>query len=96
VPAPRVSSAERRKITIEYNNAFTGTYPTRIEWLNSAGGLVRTLNPPTAESISATSVGNLLAPIEGSFTLKRSGHRTRDRQSTSVRSNMAGPVHRHP
>lgn len=67
-----VSSAERRKITIEYNNAFTGTYPTRIEWLDSAGGLVRTLNPPTAESISATSAGNLLAPIEGSFTLKRS------------------------
>jgi hypothetical protein len=67
-----ISVAERRRITIEYNNAFTGTYPTRIEWLDSAGGLVRALSPPTAERISATSVGSLLAPIEGGFTLKRS------------------------
>jgi hypothetical protein len=66
-----ISRVERRAITIEYNTAFTGTYPTRIEWLNSTGGLVRALNPPTAESISATSVGGLLAPTEGSFTLQR-------------------------
>lgn len=64
-----IGKAERRRITIEYNNAFTGTYPTRIEWLDSGGGVVRALSPPTAESISATSVGNLLAPIEdSSFT----------------------------
>ena len=67
-----ISGAERRRITIEYNNAFTGTYPTSIEWLDSTGGLVRALSPPTAESIAATSVGGLLAPTEGSFTLERS------------------------
>jgi hypothetical protein len=61
-----ISGAERRRLTIKYNNAFTGTYPIRIEWLDSTGGLVRTLSPPTAESISATSVGGLLAPSEGS------------------------------
>jgi hypothetical protein len=61
----RLTKAERLRITIKYNNAFTGTYPTRIEWLNSAGGLVRALGPPTAESNSATSVGNLRAPLEG-------------------------------
>jgi hypothetical protein len=67
-----ISSTVRRRITIEYNNALTGTYPTRIEWLDSTGKLVRALSSPTAESNSATSVGDLRAPIEGSFTLKRS------------------------
>ena len=66
-----ISGAERHRITIEYNNAFIGTYPTRIEWLDSTGGLLRALSPPTAQSISATSIGGLLAPTEGSFTLER-------------------------
>lgn len=71
-----VSGAEQRRLTIEYNIAFTGTYPTRIEWLDSAGRLVRALNPPTAASYSATSVGDLRAPIEEAATLtpSRSSH----------------------
>jgi hypothetical protein len=67
----RFTKAQRLRITLEYNNAFTGTYPTRIEWLNGTGGLVRALSPPAAESNSATSVGNLRAPLEASTTLKR-------------------------
>lgn len=63
--AKRIGGAERRRLTIEYNSALRGTCPVRIEWLDSAGGLVRALSPPTAESSSATSVGDLRAPIEG-------------------------------
>jgi hypothetical protein len=61
----RLPKAERERITRQYNKAYTGTYPTRIEWLDSAGGLVRAISPPTAESDSATSVGDLRAPIGG-------------------------------
>jgi len=60
----RLSTTERNKITIQYNKAFTGTYPTRIEWLDSAGGLVRAISPPNAQTNSATSVGDLRAPLE--------------------------------
>jgi len=58
------TKAQRLTATNKWNKAFTGTYPTRIEWLDSAGGLVRALNPPTAESNSTTSVGDLRAPLE--------------------------------
>jgi hypothetical protein len=65
-----VTKAQQLTATNEWNKAFTGTYPTRVEWLDGAGGLVRALNPPTAESNSTTSVGNLDAPLEASTTLK--------------------------
>jgi hypothetical protein len=65
-------TAQRRRITLQWDKTVEETEPTRIEWLDSAGRLVRALSPPTAESNSATSVGNLDAPLEGSFTLKRS------------------------
>jgi hypothetical protein len=63
--AKHLTKAERYWITRQYNTAYAGTYPTRIEWLDSAGGLIRTINPPAAEINSTTSVGDLRAPIEG-------------------------------
>jgi hypothetical protein len=60
-----VSSAQRTNITLRWNKALAEAQPIRIEWLNSAGGLVRTISAPTSIRISATSVGNLRAPIEG-------------------------------
>ncbi len=64
-----LTKTQRITITTEYNRAYVNTYPTRIEWLNSAGEPVRALSPPTAESESATSVGDLGAPIEVSVSL---------------------------
>jgi hypothetical protein len=88
-------TAQRRRITLQWDKTVDETEPTRIEWLDSAGRLVRALSPPAAESNSATSVGNLDAPLEGSITLKRSRSSPRDRQSASERRDMAGPVHGH-
>jgi hypothetical protein len=74
-----LTTAQRRRITLQWDKAVDETDPTRIEWLDSAGRLVRTLSPPAAESNSATSVGNLDAPFEGSITLKRSKSSPRHR-----------------
>jgi hypothetical protein len=68
--AKHLTKTQRLRITTEYNKAYLGTYPTRIEWLDSAGEPVRTLSPPTAESESATSVGDLRAPLEASASLE--------------------------
>lgn len=93
--ATHLTTAQRRRNTLQWDKTVDETEPTRIEWLDSAGRLVRSLSPPTAESNSATSVGNLHAPVEGSITLKRSRSSPRHRQSASGRRNMAGPVHGH-
>jgi hypothetical protein len=69
VAGEHVTKTQQLTATKKWNKAFGGTYPIRIEWLDSTGGLVRALNPPTAESNSATSVGNLRAPLEASTTL---------------------------
>jgi hypothetical protein len=90
-----LTTAQRRRITLQWDKAVDETGPTRIEWLDSAGRLVRSLSPPTAESNSTTSVGNLNAPIEGSITLKRFRSSPRHRQSAAGRRNMASPVHGH-
>ncbi len=87
-------TAQRRRITLQWDKTVDETEPTRIEWLDSAGRPVRALSPPTAESSSATSVGNLDAPVESS-TLKRSRSSPRDRQSASEHHSMASPVHGH-
>jgi hypothetical protein len=70
VAGEHVTKTQQLTATKKWNEAFGGTYPIRIEWLDSTGGLVRALNPPTAESNSATSVGNLRAPLEASTTSK--------------------------
>jgi len=70
--APHLTPAQRRRVTLKWNQTVNETGPTKIEWLDSAGRLVRALSPPTAESNSATSVGNLDAPLEASTTLKSS------------------------
>jgi hypothetical protein len=70
VVGEHVTKTQRLTATKKWNKAFGGTYPIKIEWLDSAGRLVRNLSPPTAESNSATSVGNLDAPLEASTTSK--------------------------
>lgn len=88
-------TAQRRRITLQWDKTVDETEPTRIEWLDSAGRLVRALSPPTAESSSATSVGNLDAPLEGSFTLQSSRSSPSDRRSASEHRSMTSPVHGH-
>ena len=63
--ATRHSPAQSRRVTSQWDNTVHETEPTKIEWLDNAGELLRTINPPTAASSSVTSVGNLRAPIEG-------------------------------
>jgi hypothetical protein len=67
-----LTRAQRRRSRLQWDEAVDETEPTKIEWLNNAGRLVRTISPPTAASISGTSVGDLRAPIESTTTLKRS------------------------
>jgi hypothetical protein len=59
------NTARRDRSTAEWNRTFVYTLPTKIEWLDQGGGLVRVVTPPTQASIAATSLGQLLAPIEG-------------------------------
>jgi hypothetical protein len=63
--AKHLPKAERERVTRQYDTAYTGTYPIKIEWLDGASGLIRTITPPAAEINSTTSVGDLRAPIEG-------------------------------
>jgi hypothetical protein len=60
-----LSFAQQSSLTQRWNRAVAEAEPTRIEWLDSSGGLMRTIHPPTATSNSSTSVGNLRAPIGG-------------------------------
>ncbi len=70
IVSTHLTTAQRRRIALQWDKTVDETDPTRIEWLDNAGGLVRALSPPTAGSNSATSVGNLRAPLEASTTLK--------------------------
>ncbi|MGH2904656.1 MAG: hypothetical protein ACRDK7_13895 [Solirubrobacteraceae bacterium] len=60
--AKHLAKAQHEKITRQYNRAYTGTYPTRIESLDGAGRPIRAIHPPAAEIDSTTSVGDLRAP----------------------------------
>jgi hypothetical protein len=60
-----LTKAQRRRITIQWEKIMTETDPTKIEWLNNAGGLVRAISAPVAGSNSVTSVGDLRAPVGG-------------------------------
>jgi YD repeat-containing protein len=70
--APHLTPAQRRRVTLTWNQTVNETGRTKSEWFESAGGLARALGPPTAERNSATSVGNLEAPVEASTTLNGS------------------------
>lgn len=59
------NTAQRDRSTEEWNHTFVYTLPTKIEWLDPGGGVVRVVTPPTQGSIAATSLGQLLAPIGG-------------------------------
>lgn len=53
------------KTLADYRQVVAASDPTKIEWLGATGGLIRTIDPPTASSIAAVSVGDLRAPIDG-------------------------------
>lgn len=57
------NTARRDRSTAEWNRTFVYTLPTKIEWLDQGGGVVRIVPPPTRASTAATSLGQLLAPI---------------------------------
>ncbi len=63
--ATHLTQAQRRRVTLQWDEAVDETEPTKIEWLDNASRPIRTISPPTAASSSVTSVGNLRAPIEG-------------------------------
>ncbi len=63
--ATHLTTAQRRRITLQWNKTVHETEPTKIEWLNNTGGLIRAINAPVTADSSVTSVGNLRAPIEG-------------------------------
>jgi hypothetical protein len=60
-----LTTTQRRVLTTRWNKLLPKTDPTKIEWLNSAGGLIRTIKAPTPAGHAATSVGDVRAPIEG-------------------------------
>jgi hypothetical protein len=59
------SGAGYRHLTLQWDKAVRETEPTKIEWLDRAGGLVHTISHPYAAGRSPTSVGDLRAPIQG-------------------------------
>ena len=63
--AKHQTTAQRRRFLSDWDRTVRETEPTKIEWLDTAGGLVRTISAPAARGNSVTSVGNLRAPIEG-------------------------------
>jgi hypothetical protein len=60
-----LATTQRRILTTSWNRLLPETDPTKIEWLNSAGSLIRAIKAPTPASYAATSVGDVRAPIEG-------------------------------
>ena len=65
IAGEHVTKAQRVAATAEWNAAFPGTYPARVEWLDGVRRVVRTISAPTAKSAAAISVGDLRAPVEG-------------------------------
>jgi len=61
----KAQQRQRKKAVAEYDAAAAADGPTKVEWLDRAGGLMRTIDPPTARRIAAISVGDLRAPIRG-------------------------------
>jgi hypothetical protein len=65
IVATHLTTAQRRRFTLQWNKTVHETEPTKIEWLDNAGRLVRAINALGAADNSMTSVGDLRAPIEG-------------------------------
>jgi hypothetical protein len=63
--AKSTTAAQQHTGVMEYDEGLLETDPTRIEWLNHAGVVVRTIEPPTKASREATSIGGTRAPIGG-------------------------------
>jgi hypothetical protein len=57
--------AAQRRRTLQWDAIVHETDPTKLEWLDSAGRVIRAINAPTAARAAATSVGVLRTPIGG-------------------------------
>ena len=65
VVSSHLTGTQRRSIISQWNQAVNQTAPTKIEWLDATGAVVRIINPPNPRRRSTTSVGDLDAPAEG-------------------------------
>jgi hypothetical protein len=65
IAGPHITMAERDRFTVQWDKVAHATSPTRLEWLDRAGRVVRAITAPAAGSASHTSVGGLRAPIGG-------------------------------
>lgn len=63
--AQLVASKFTEPTAVHWNEALLATDPTKIEWLNGAKRLLRTIEPPTRKNSEATSIGGTRAPIGG-------------------------------
>ena len=65
IAGAHVTMAERDRSTVQWAKVVHETSPTRLEWLDRAGRVVRVIDAPAVGLDSATSVGDFRAPIEG-------------------------------
>jgi len=59
------STAAQRRLTLQWDHIVRESDPTKLEWLDTAGRVIRAINAPAAGRAAATSVGVLRAPIGG-------------------------------
>jgi hypothetical protein len=65
--AKHLTKSQSVRVALQWDRTIDEANPIKIEWLNDSGGLVRTIRAPSFGSDSATSVGNLSAPIKVTF-----------------------------
>lgn len=65
---PGLTRAQSRRLQLAkaaYAQVVAAADPTQIEWLDAAGRVIRTLQPPTRAFLESIDVGQLRAPIGG-------------------------------
>lgn len=60
-----LSRQQRAQVTRKWDAVVAKTHPTKIEWVGSAGEVLKTMMPPSSEALSAISLGDLRVPISG-------------------------------
>ncbi len=65
IAGAHVTMAERDRSTVQWDRVVNATNPTRLEWLDRAGRVVRVIDAPAVGHYAATSVGDFRAPIRG-------------------------------
>ncbi|MGO9322407.1 MAG: hypothetical protein ACLQBY_16620 [Solirubrobacteraceae bacterium] len=59
-----LTAAQRRRV-LQWDEIVHESDPTKLEWLDSAGSVIRVISAPAAGRGAATSIGDLRAPIGG-------------------------------